>query len=130
MGETAETAGRVLLVDDMPQVRELGSLVLEAAGYEVATAADGAEALDLINTQQFDVIAVDLGLPDMDGQAVANRIRESQLNAAAVVLAITGDAVTAGRPDFVGELFNGSILKPFMAEDLVEQIRAAHATEA
>jgi len=69
------TTERVLVVDDEPQIQRFLRPALNAAGYEVIEAANGAEALKAAATAAPDVIILDLGLPDMDGKEVIARVR-------------------------------------------------------
>ncbi|MEQ1669312.1 MAG: response regulator, partial [Hyphomicrobium sp.] len=66
---------RVLAVDDEPQILRFLKPSLEAAGYDVHTAANGAEALKAAATHVPDLILLDLGLPDMDGKDVITQLR-------------------------------------------------------
>ncbi|HQT73264.1 MAG TPA: response regulator, partial [Acidiphilium sp.] len=68
--------GRVLVVDDEPQIHRFLKPALEAAGYVVLRADRGVEALRLAATLVPDVILLDLGLPDLDGQEVIVKLRE------------------------------------------------------
>lgn len=69
------SADRILVVDDEPQIQRFLKPALEAAGYEVILAGDGAEALKAAVTAGPAAIILDLGLPDMDGKEVVERIR-------------------------------------------------------
>ena len=64
------TGERVLVVDDEPQILRFLKPSLEAAGYDVHTAATGTEALKAAATYAPDLVLLDLGLPDMDGKDV------------------------------------------------------------
>ena len=95
---------RVLVVDDDRDVRESFAVVLEVWGHEVATAADGGEALALVAAFSPDVVLLDLGLPgDLDGLQVARHVRETEGHGP-FIIALTGwtrphdrtDAITAG----------------------------------
>lgn len=66
---------RVLVVDDEPQIQRFLKPALNAAGYDVVAAANGAEALKAMATAAPDVVILDLGLPDMDGKEVIASIR-------------------------------------------------------
>ena len=66
---TVESRARILYVDDEPQLRTLGKLVLVRSGYDVDTAADGAEALAMLKPSQPDVILKDAVMQVMDGFA-------------------------------------------------------------
>jgi DNA-binding response OmpR family regulator len=71
---------RILIVDDEPPTVKLLSANLKARGYEVFTAYDGLEALNVFRGHLFDLVVLDLGLPGMDGFAVCEAIRrESQV---------------------------------------------------
>ena len=67
---------RVLVVDDEPQIRRALRLVLRANGYEVAEVGTGEGALDALVIQPFDLMILDLMLPDLDGVEVCRRLRE------------------------------------------------------
>ena len=66
----------LLLVDDEQQILRALKPALAAAGYAVATAETGHEAMAYLAGEACDVVILDLGLPDMDGKAVISRIRE------------------------------------------------------
>jgi two-component system KDP operon response regulator KdpE len=113
---------RVLVVDDEPQIRRFLKTSLSAHGYEVIEADSGGVALRLATTVEPDVIVLDLGLPDMDGTVVIQRLREWS-NVPIVVLSIRGDetakvqALDLGADDFV--------VKPFGMAELLARLRAA-----
>jgi two-component system KDP operon response regulator KdpE len=67
---------RVLVVDDEPQIRRLLRVSLAAQGYHLVEAGTGEQALTLAATEHPDLVILDLGLPDMDGQEVVRRLRE------------------------------------------------------
>ena len=64
----------VMVVDDEPTTRRVVRLALENAGYEVATAGDGAEALKILRDRRFDVLVTDLNMPRMDGRELCEAI--------------------------------------------------------
>ena len=111
----------VLVVDDEPQIRRALSLNLGARAYEVLEAATGEVALSIIRTEHPDIVLLDLGLPDMDGIAVLESIRE-WTDIAVIVLTVRDDdrsraeALAAGADDYV--------TKPFDMANLVERISA------
>lgn len=115
------TAGRLLLVDDEPQILRALIPALSAAGYEVDTAATGEAAIGKMAADPFDVLILDLGLPDMDGKAVIARIREWS-DAPIIVLSARDlesekiDALDLGADDFVN--------KPVGVGELLARIRA------
>lgn len=66
---------RLLVVDDEPNIRELLSASLRLAGFEVEAAADGRQALRLSEESRPDLVILDVMLPDLDGFAIADRLR-------------------------------------------------------
>jgi two-component system response regulator MtrA len=115
-------AQRVLVVEDDESVREAVTLVLEGADFEVDTAADGARALDLLERRRWDLVVLDLMLPEVDGFEICRTIR-TRSTVPIVVLtarADTADVVTGlelGADDYV--------TKPFHPAELAARARAA-----
>ena len=111
----------VLIVDDEPHIRKLVKVNLEARDYTVQEAGTGQEALSLFAQQAFDLVILDLVLPDMSGIEVCAQIRE-QSDVAIIVLSARGEeelkveALDAGADDYV--------TKPFGPEELLARIRA------
>ncbi|MCC6203163.1 MAG: chemotaxis protein CheW, partial [Gammaproteobacteria bacterium] len=91
----------VLLVDDSPFFRNMLAPVLQAAGYAVTSAANGREALDAISEATFDVVVTDIEMPEMDGYALAEKLRSSERWARLPVIALSSvasfDSVERGR---------------------------------
>ncbi|MDR3137122.1 MAG: response regulator transcription factor [Coriobacteriales bacterium] len=70
-----DAPAKILVVDDEPSITEFVSYNLRKEGYEVMVAADGTTALELINNHPFDLVILDVMLPNMDGYEVVRRIR-------------------------------------------------------
>lgn len=112
----------VLVVDDDPAIRRTLSINLRARDYEVETAGDGRSALRIAAGRMPDVILLDLGLPDIDGVEVLERLRAVTRIPVIVVSARTDsddkvEALDLGADDF--------ITKPFSIEELLARVRAA-----
>jgi two-component system, OmpR family, response regulator len=117
-----EPEARLLIVDDEPNIRELLSASLRYAGFEVLTAADGREAVQIAERRRPDLVVLDVMLPDMDGFDVIRRLRSGARPLPVVFLTArdaTGDKVTGltlGGDDYV--------TKPFSLEEVLARIRA------
>ena len=112
---------RVLAVDDHPQIQKLVSVNLQARGYTVEVAGTGEEALTLFKAGEFDLVLLDLILPDISGLEVCERIRQ-QSDVPIIVLSAREDealkvrALDSGADDYV--------TKPFSQEELLARVRA------
>ena len=72
------SGARILAVDDSPTILEMLKAILVGSGYEVLTAADGAEALDVARSEQPDLILLDVMLPKLDGYRVCRLLKFDQ----------------------------------------------------
>jgi len=119
------TAGCVLVVDDVPDVRHLVRLALESSGHEVHEAAHGDEALDVLARVDVDLVLLDADLPVRDGWSVLTVVRDDPRWADLPVVFLSaqdapGDVVRALR---LGA--NDHIAKPFHTEELRARVAAA-----
>ncbi|MGD9734791.1 MAG: response regulator [Solirubrobacterales bacterium] len=113
---------RVLVVDDEPLIRRALTASLDAAGYAVTTAPDGASALSAAALRQPDAVVLDLRLPDMDGVEVCRRLRAWSDVPVIVLSALDAetekiDALDAGADDYV--------TKPWSVGELLARLRAS-----
>lgn len=91
---TSGRAPRVLVVDDHPVNREVAALMLQALGCETAAACDGAEAVEAVEAQAWDLILMDVRMPRMDGLEATRRIRALAAPASEIpIVAVTADAM-------------------------------------
>src|SRR5439155_14384906 len=124
MGEQSQIAssGRILLIDDEVRILNFVSRALRSEGFEVDTAAQGVRGVEMAVSRRYDVIVLDLLMPEMDGSAVLGRIMEHRADQAVIVLSALGD------PDSkVGCLDLGAddyLTKPFSLDELIARIRA------
>ena len=107
-----DLSARILVVDDEHMVRSVLSKLLTLKGHEVSIAASGAEALVLMESETFDVVFTDQGMPEMNGRQLARAIRRRFPDLPIVLL--TGDT-EAGKPD---EDVDVVLSKPFMIDEL------------
>ena len=121
-GSDCDEDVRILVVDDMCEVRQLLRMILENAGYEVVEAASGAETLDAMRTQTYDVAIVDVNLPDCNGLQLAESIRETDVTGQIKLLYITGDSAMAQELGSSQCDIEGYIIKPFGVEELLEKL--------
>jgi two-component system, OmpR family, response regulator MtrA len=113
---------RVLLVEDDPSIREVASLGLSQAGFRVTTSSNGRDGLVQFRNQRFDLVVLDIMLPELDGYEVCRQIR-SESRVPIIMLSAKSDTV-----DVVVGLELGAddyVTKPFEMPELVARSRAA-----
>jgi CheY-like chemotaxis protein/anti-sigma regulatory factor (Ser/Thr protein kinase) len=108
----------VLIVDDHPDVREVLRLILEGWGHRVEEAETGERGLELIQRSHPEVVLVDIGLPDLDGCAVARAVRAARGGDAVVLIAITGYGTAADRRRTREAGFDAHLTKPLDESEL------------
>jgi len=116
------SSGRILVVDDEPQIRRVMRMALTAEGYEVDDARTGEEALQKVREQRFDLMLLDMNMAGMGGLEVCRQLRPAS-EIAIIMLTVRNSeqdkvrALDAGADDF--------ITKPFSMPELLARIRAA-----
>lgn len=81
---------KILIVEDDRDITEVLSMALNSEGYQVSAAYDGIEAMEKIKKTDYDIIILDLMLPNMDGHAVNLKLKENPKTAKIPVIVITG----------------------------------------
>jgi two-component system OmpR family response regulator len=113
---------RILVVEDEPTLARQLRTTLEAAGYAVDNAPDGEEGQYLGETESYDAVLLDLGLPEVDGLTILDRWRRAGLKTPVLVLTARDSwsdkvaGLDAGADDYLA--------KPFQSEELVARLRA------
>ncbi|MBV8142142.1 MAG: response regulator transcription factor [Verrucomicrobia bacterium] len=116
------SVGRILVVDDDPQIRRVLRTTLIAQGYEVDDSRSGEEALDCIRSEKFDLLILDMNMPGMSGIEVCRSIRSTS-DVAIIMLTVRDSesdnvaALDAEADDYV--------TKPFSSPELLARLRAA-----
>lgn len=112
----------ILVVDDEAQIRKLLEISLEANQYKVLFAVNGKEGIAISASHQPDLILLDLGLPDEDGQVVLRKLREWYQNPIIIL------SVKSAETEIVKALDSGAndyLTKPFRTQELLARIRTA-----
>lgn len=112
---------QILVVDDDPQIRALLQLALEKADFKVQMASDGQAALDQARRDPPDLMILDIGLPEMDGLQVCQKLRQSQ-QTPVIFLTARDDEIDR----ILGFEFGGDdyVTKPFSPRELVARVKA------
>ena len=116
------SAGRILVVDDDPQIRRALRATLSSKGYEVGDARTGEEALDKLRAEAYDLVLLDMNMPGIGGLETCRLIRAGS-DITIIMLTVSNsekdkvDALDAGADDYV--------TKPFSMPELLARIHAA-----
>ena len=112
---------RILVVDDEPFIRDLLSAALRFEGFDVEVAASGREALQLAQPGRYDLVMLDVMMPDLEGTEVCRRLRDSGV--AVPVVFLTARDSTEDKVLGLG-MADDYVTKPFSLEELVARVRA------
>lgn len=117
-GETPLRPRRCLLIEDHVDAAESLAMLLEIIGHEVEVAFDGAAGLEKARLQRPEVVLCDIGLPGMDGYAVARALRAAPETASAFLIALTGYGQDEDRRLALEAGFDAHLTKPVDLEAL------------
>jgi two-component system chemotaxis response regulator CheY len=110
---------RILTVDDSSSVRKLVEFTLKAKGFQVGSASDGLEALEIIAQESFDCIILDINMPKMDGLEFLETIRNDHAFAEIPVIILTTEGQDKDKDRAVALGATAYIVKPFKPTQLL-----------
>lgn len=111
---------RILAVDDSQPMRKLVALVLNNAGYEVTTVANGTEALERFKNENYDLVVTDMNMPVMHGVELIRSIRATDSEVPILALTTESDPTIQQRGAKAGA--NGWVVKPFQHVPFVKMV--------
>jgi DNA-binding response OmpR family regulator len=113
-----KVAEKILIVEDDSFILTFTSKVLKSRGYLVTTAMTGKDALAKVQTSNYNLVLLDIGLPDMTGTEILKKIRE--INHDIIVIMMTGNPQLDSSIDSVNYGADGYLIKPVNDTDLVD----------
>ena len=113
--------GRILIVDDEPKIRSFVGRALAAAGYTPESAGSGAEAVRSCGANRYDLVILDLVMPDMDGRQVLRELLSCRPDQAVIVLSCVADV--AAKVDLLEHGAQDYLTKPFSLAELLARVR-------
>ena len=126
--------GAILIIDDEASLRQTLARILQRAGFTVTTAAGGKEAFELLRQQSFDLVYMDIRMPDINGLELISFIKKNEAHKTTPILIISTASSERDRERGMTLGASGYLVKPFTAEELVqhalEQMGAASASGA
>ncbi|MCG8382271.1 MAG: response regulator [Gammaproteobacteria bacterium] len=122
--ELYEMKGRVLLAEDNPVNQQVAEAMLEVIGYQVDIANNGSEALQMYKEAMYDLVLMDIHMPEVDGIQATNMIREweEQCDRHVPIAALTANAMEGDKERFLAAGMDDYLSKPFQKSELIELI--------
>lgn len=118
------TAKKVLIGEDSSVIQNLTKKILEFQNFSISSAKNGKEVLKALNQSNFDIILLDINMPQMDGMTCAQEIRKMPGTKALIpIIAITGNAKNYSDQDFKEAGINEYLQKPLDFDKLVEVVK-------
>jgi CheY-like chemotaxis protein len=116
---------RILLVEDEPDVQSMMRLILSGIEWDLQILADGQEAIDAREEEEFDLILMDLQMRGMDGLSATRLIRSREdENQHIPIIALTANALPQARSDCLQAGMDEVLIKPLQAQTLRDMIKA------
>jgi two-component system, NtrC family, sensor kinase len=119
------TGQRLLIIDDEPDIAQLLEMILTDSGYQITTASNGNDALQIMSNENFDAVLSDMRMPGLDGQALYKRVLEIKPALARRVIFVTGDTHRGPTRDFINSTGNLWVSKPFRIDEVINRVQEA-----
>jgi DNA-binding NtrC family response regulator len=116
-----KSPSRILIVDDDENILRVEAAILKDKGYEVETATTGAEAIEKTERRHFDLMLVDIRLPDMEGTEAITRVHDTTPKIRKVI--VTGYPSLQNAVAAVNNGADAYVMKPFDVEQMLETVR-------
>ena len=116
---------KVLIAEDSSVIQNLTSRILKMQNYQIFSAKNGLEVLDMLEKDYYDIILMDINMPKMDGMECARKIREmsDEKKSKIPIVAITGNAMNYSLEEFKQAGINDYLQKPLNFDKLVETVK-------
>lgn len=114
---------KIMIVDDSPSMRRLLSTFLEQAGYSVSSAVDGVNALEVVSSDEFDLIITDINMPNMDGLTLVAELRKLEPTRLTPILILTTEMDMSKKQAAKESGATGWLNKPFDEERTLAAIQ-------
>ncbi|NKB76745.1 MAG: response regulator [Gammaproteobacteria bacterium] len=118
----------ILLADDNATNRKLGVLMLKRLGYVIDLANDGQEAIDACAKNQYDIIFMDIEMPEVDGFEATRTIRQKYDRPTLSIVAMTANAMRGAREECIAAGMDDYIAKPIKLENLIRALKLQSTT--
>ncbi len=123
MAQQQETPGKILVVDDNQDSRELVIKILKGKGHQFVEAVDGEDALEQVAAELPDLILMDISLPKIDGHEVTRRLKQNKQFASIPVIALTAHAMKGDMEKALAAGCEGYISKPINVREFYDRIK-------
>ena len=114
---------KILLVEDQADNREIYSIILEHAGYELLTAEDGVAGVAAARDWQPDLILMDISLPELDGISAVQQLRADPVTSTICIVALTAHVLGDHRDRALEAGVNGYLTKPITPNEVLAEVR-------
>ena len=114
---------RILIAEDNIINQKLLLSILEMLGYRADAVSDGPEVLSSMKEKKYDLILMDIQMPEMNGEETTGQLRELFKEDGPKIIAVTAYAMEGDREKFINAGMDGYISKPFRMDELVNEIR-------